>query len=113
MGKPASSRTRHRTKPSRVCAIAPSSPPCSTTAYAAKSSAACGPRHAKPANLLHFKLKGKRGKVRFVPAHVLGRRLIEAYPALAGHANVSTTTLRPAQNGAGRQSHVSGQLLRK
>jgi site-specific recombinase XerD len=40
---------------------------------------------------LHFQVKGKRGKVRFVPVQVLAQRLIEKYLALAGHAaNIST-----------------------
>src|ERR1700719_3766516 len=33
--------------------------------------------------VLHFRVKGKRGKVRFVPVQVLAQRLIEEYPALA------------------------------
>ncbi len=33
----------------------------------------------------HFRVKGKRGKVRFVPVHVLAQRLVETYLALAGH----------------------------
>jgi integrase/recombinase XerD len=36
--------------------------------------------------VLHFRVQGKRGKVRFVPVHVLAQRLIEEYLALAGHA---------------------------
>jgi site-specific recombinase XerD len=34
--------------------------------------------------VLHFRVKGKRGKVRFVPVQVLAQRLIEEYLALAG-----------------------------
>jgi integrase/recombinase XerD len=36
--------------------------------------------------VLHFRVKGKRDKVRFVPVQVLAQRLIEEYLALAGHA---------------------------
>jgi integrase len=36
--------------------------------------------------VLHFRVKGKRGKVRFVPVQALAQRLIEEYLALAGHA---------------------------
>jgi integrase/recombinase XerD len=36
--------------------------------------------------VLHFRVKGKRGKVRFVPVQVLAQRLIEEYLVLAGHA---------------------------
>jgi integrase/recombinase XerD len=35
--------------------------------------------------VLRFLVKGKRGKVRFVPVQVLAQRLIEEYLALAGH----------------------------
>ena len=34
--------------------------------------------------VLHFRVKGKRDKVRFVPVHVMAQRLIEEYLALAG-----------------------------
>ena len=36
--------------------------------------------------VLHFRFKGKRGKVRFVPVHVTAQRLIEQYLAFAGRA---------------------------
>jgi integrase/recombinase XerD len=36
--------------------------------------------------VLHFRVKGKRGKVRFVPVQVLAQRLIEEYLARTGHA---------------------------
>ena len=49
--------------------------------------------------LLHFRVKGKRGKVRFVPVHVPAQRLIEEYLALAGHAaDTSGPVFRPVTN---------------
>src|ERR1700730_5740732 len=36
--------------------------------------------------VVHFRIKGKRDKIRFVPVQVLAQRLIEEYLALAGHA---------------------------
>jgi len=35
--------------------------------------------------VMHFRVRGKRGKVRFVPVHAMAQRLIEEYLALAGH----------------------------
>ena len=35
--------------------------------------------------VMHFRVKGKRDKIRFVPVHALAQRLIEEYLALAGH----------------------------
>ncbi len=34
--------------------------------------------------VVHFRVRGKRGKIRFVPVHAMAQRLIEAYLALAG-----------------------------
>jgi hypothetical protein len=49
--------------------------------------------------VLHFRIKGKRGKVRFVPVQVLAQRLIEEYLALAGHAADSAgPVFRPVTN---------------
>src|SRR5712692_9986983 len=49
--------------------------------------------------VLHFRVKGKRGKVRFVPVQVLAQRLIEEYLALAGHAADTTgPVFRPVTN---------------
>jgi integrase/recombinase XerD len=49
--------------------------------------------------VLHFRVKGKRGKVRFVPVQVLAQRLIEEYLALAGHAaDTSGPVFRPVTN---------------
>ena len=35
--------------------------------------------------VMHFRIKGKRDKIRFVPVHAMAQRLIEEYLALAGH----------------------------
>ena len=49
--------------------------------------------------VLHFRVKGKRGKVRFVPVHALAQRLIEEYLALAGHgADTAGPVFRPVTN---------------
>lgn len=37
--------------------------------------------------VIHFKVKGKRGKIRFVPAHAQAQRLIETYLFMAGHGD--------------------------
>src|SRR5271170_3746228 len=49
--------------------------------------------------VLHFRVKGKRDKVRFVPVHTMAQRLIEQYLALAGHAaDTSGPVFRPVSN---------------
>src|SRR5271167_2773629 len=49
--------------------------------------------------VLHFRVKGKRGKVRFVPVQVLAQRLIEEYLALAGHGiDTAAPVFRPVTN---------------
>jgi integrase len=49
--------------------------------------------------VLHFRVKGKRGKVPFVPVQVLAQRLIEEYLALTGHgADASGAVFRPVTN---------------
>ena len=46
--------------------------------------------------VLQFQIKGKRGKVRFVPVQALAQRLIEEYLALAGHtADIAGPVFRP------------------
>jgi len=35
--------------------------------------------------VMHFRVKGKRDKIRFVPVHPMAQRLIEAYLAVAKH----------------------------
>lgn len=47
----------------------------------------------------HFKVKGKRDKIRYVPLHPLAQRLIENYLLLAGHgADSSGPLFRPVRN---------------
>lgn len=47
----------------------------------------------------HFKVKGKRDKIRYVPLHPLAQRLIENYLMLAGHGADSDGPLfRPVRN---------------
>ena len=49
--------------------------------------------------VIHFKVKGKRGKIRFVPAHAQAQRLIESYLLMAGHAEDKDGPLfRPVRN---------------
>jgi site-specific recombinase XerD len=35
--------------------------------------------------VVHFRVRGKRDKIRFVPVHAMAQRLIEEYLAVAGH----------------------------
>jgi site-specific recombinase XerD len=47
----------------------------------------------------HFRVKGKRDKIRFIPVHAAAQRLIEEYLALAGHADDSPgPVFRPVTN---------------
>ena len=49
--------------------------------------------------VVHFRIKGKRDKVRFVPIHAAAQRLVEEYLALAGHAaDVGGPLFRPVKN---------------
>ncbi|MGD0797734.1 MAG: tyrosine-type recombinase/integrase [Acidobacteriaceae bacterium] len=49
--------------------------------------------------VVHFRIKGKRNKTRFVPVHPMGQRLIEEYLALARHsADVDGPLFRPVKN---------------
>jgi integrase/recombinase XerD len=49
--------------------------------------------------VMHFRVKGKRGKVRFVPVHAMAQRLIEEYLALAGHGDdAAGPVFRPVTN---------------
>jgi integrase/recombinase XerD len=43
--------------------------------------------------VMHFRIKGKRDKIRFVPVHAMAQRLIEEYLALAGHGDDATGAL--------------------
>src|SRR5271167_484236 len=49
--------------------------------------------------VVHFRVKGKRGKIRFVPVHAMAQRLIEEYMAFAGHgADSAGPVFRPVTN---------------
>lgn len=49
--------------------------------------------------VMHFRIKGKREKIRFVPRHPMAQRLIEEYLALAGHAaDAAGPVFRPVTN---------------
>jgi integrase/recombinase XerD len=49
--------------------------------------------------VMHFRIKGKRDKIRFVPMHPMAQRLIEEYLALAGHAaDAAGPVFRPVTN---------------
>jgi integrase/recombinase XerD len=49
--------------------------------------------------VLHFRIKGKREKVRFIPVHPISQRLIGEYLALAGHsAETDRPLFRPVKN---------------
>src|SRR5260370_19982006 len=49
--------------------------------------------------VMHFRVRGKRGKVRFVPVHAMAQRLIEEYLAFAGHGDdAAGPVFRPATN---------------
>jgi integrase/recombinase XerD len=72
--------------------------PCSITACAARSCAGCGSGTCRAARgVMHFRVRGKRGKTRFVPVHAMAQRLIEEY--LAGHgADAAGPVFRPVTN---------------
>jgi integrase/recombinase XerD len=49
--------------------------------------------------VMHFRVKGKRGKIRFVPVHAMAQRLIEEYLAFAGHGqDTAGPMFRPVTN---------------
>jgi site-specific recombinase XerD len=49
--------------------------------------------------VMHFRIKGKRAKIRFVPVNAAAQRTIEAYLALAGHrAELEGPLFRPVKN---------------
>ena len=54
--------------------------------------------------VVHFRVKGKRDKVRFVPVHATTQRLIDEYLALAGHReNTAGALFRPVKNNVTRE----------
>jgi integrase/recombinase XerD len=54
--------------------------------------------------VMHFRVKGKRDKIRFVPVHPQAQRLIQEYLSQAGHGQAQTTAeldaplFRPVKN---------------
>src|SRR5215472_15006860 len=49
--------------------------------------------------VVHFRVKGKRSKIRFVPVNAAAQRLIEDYLALTGHrSDVEGAPFRPVKN---------------
>ncbi len=59
--------------------------------------------------VMHFRIKGKRAKIRFVPVNAAAQRTIEDYPMLAGHRSDSEGALfRPVKNN--RTGRLDGHL---
>ncbi len=49
--------------------------------------------------VVHFQVRGKRGKIRFVTVHAVAQRLIEKYLAVAGHGvDAACPVFRPVTN---------------
>ena len=49
--------------------------------------------------VMHFRVHGKRSKIRFIPMHVTAQQLIEEYLALAGHGgDPAAPVFRPVAN---------------
>jgi integrase len=49
--------------------------------------------------VLHFRIKGKRGKIRFIPVNPAAQRTIEDYLARAGHrSDLDGALFRPVKN---------------
>src|SRR6202011_3304626 len=49
--------------------------------------------------VIHFRIKGKRSKIRFVPVNAAAQRMIEDYLALTGHrSDVEGALFRPVKN---------------
>jgi integrase/recombinase XerD len=49
--------------------------------------------------VMHFRIQGKRAKIRFIPVHVGAQRRIEDYLALAGHrSDLEGALFRPVKN---------------
>ncbi len=47
----------------------------------------------------HFRIKGKRDKIRFVPVHAMAQRLVEEYLQMAGHGDdITGPFFRPVKN---------------
>jgi integrase len=49
--------------------------------------------------VMHFRVKGKRSKIRFIPVNAAAQRMIEDYLALTGHRSAAESALfRPVAN---------------
>src|SRR5215469_4577834 len=49
--------------------------------------------------VMHFRVHGKRDKIRFIPVHAMAQRLIEEYLAMAGHgSDTAGPVFRPVAN---------------
>src|ERR1700716_3142227 len=49
--------------------------------------------------VMHFRVKGKRSKIRFIPVNPAAQRMIEDYLALTGHrSDVEGALFRPVKN---------------
>jgi integrase/recombinase XerD len=58
---------------------------------------------------MHFRIKGKRAKIRFIPANAAAQRMIEDYLELAGHrSDVEGALFRPVKNN--RTGHLDRHL---
>ena len=59
--------------------------------------------------VVHFRIKGKREKIRFVPVHAMAQRLIGEYLVLCGHgAELDRALFRPVKNN--RTGTLEGHL---
>jgi integrase/recombinase XerD len=59
---------------------------------------------------MHFRIKGKRNKIRFVPAHVTSQRLIGEYLAVARHGDDAAGPLfRPVKKQRHRRTRPPAQ----
>jgi integrase/recombinase XerD len=58
---------------------------------------------------MHFRVKGKRSKIRFIPVNAAAQRMIEDYLALTGHrSDVEGALFRPVANN--RTGHLDRHL---
>jgi hypothetical protein len=61
----------------------------------------CHRRSNLTTGVMHFRVRGTRGKIRFVPVHAMTQRLIEECLALAGDgADTAGPVFRPVTNKA-------------
>jgi integrase/recombinase XerD len=49
--------------------------------------------------VMHFRIQGKRGKIRYIPVHAASQRLIDTYLSMAGHGiDPDGPLFRPVRN---------------